>query len=177
MHSTAANAIGRIAIRYEDHGAHEWLWKHAPCSWRGKVNLEFTTVPLRHIERAGSGTDPGRVSRWLLHMQTGRAVPPPIVCRTEHEYLYVHDGNHRCAALNQLFGGDEGATLRVAVAAPKPGFHFHYRWFARYGTYVLEPVRGSHSTPRVLPADAHSVFPGRTMVLVAHPDDETACAG
>ncbi len=121
MHTTGATAIGKVAVRFEDHGVYDWLWRHAPCTWYGKVETKFTSIPLRRIERSESCTHPNRISEWLAMMRAGRAVPPPIVCRTEHDYFYVHDGNHRCAAMYELFGGDENSIIRVALMVPKAG--------------------------------------------------------
>jgi LmbE family N-acetylglucosaminyl deacetylase len=50
------------------------------------------------------------------------------------------------------------------------GFRFVYRFFGTHGTYLLQPVAPLLSSNRPLRN-------GRTLVLVAHSDDETACAG
>jgi LmbE family N-acetylglucosaminyl deacetylase len=177
MYTMAASAAKQTSIRFEDHGAYAWLWSQAPCSWRGRVDLEFISVPLRLLQPAGTLKDPAVVSAYLKRMRTGRAVAPPVVCATERGTFYVRDGNHRYDALQEFFGGGDSGEVRVALAVPRPGFQFRYRWFGAYGTYILEPLAENvrafpmHSSR---PAEA---FTGRSMVVVAHPDDETGGCG
>ncbi|MFB3915378.1 MAG: PIG-L family deacetylase [Terriglobales bacterium] len=135
--------------------------------------MEFDTVPLGRVEHAGSLMDPAVIARWLRKIRTGRAIPPLIVCPTEHNTFYVFDGNHRHQALHIAFSGDTSVPLRVGILRPRAGYQFRYRWFQSYGTYVLEP---SSAPPRSL-CDVRACFPGHTLVLLAHPDDDMACAG
>jgi LmbE family N-acetylglucosaminyl deacetylase len=75
---------------------------------------------------------------------------------------------------------DSATLVRVAVVVPGPGFFFRWRWFSTYGTYVLEPERRRYCrhVGKPLASDARfSPLLGKTLVLVAHPDDETGgCA-
>src|SRR5205814_9182915 len=64
----------------------------------------------------------------------------------------------------------------------KHGFHFRYRWFGTYGTYLLEP-RLSHlrRNTKILPREtgrSGGLGPllHRTLLIASHPDDETTCA-
>jgi LmbE family N-acetylglucosaminyl deacetylase len=169
MYGNSATAR-RKEIRYNDHRSYLWLWGHAPCVWRGNVDLQFASVPLDSLQPAGCLLDPAVVITHLRRMRNGRPLAPPVVCATESGRWYLHDGNHRYEAMRIYFSGNDGASVRVAIAVPKPGYKFRYRWFATHGTYLLEP-----GAPPLLPA--MRPFSGRTMVLVAHQDDETACAG
>lgn len=178
MYGTAAATARTPRIRYGDHGALNWIWQQAPCTWYGKVDLEFIAVPMRLLEPAGSWTDPAIVSEWLMAMKTGRTVPPPIVCSTDRGTLYVYDGNHRYEAMRELFGGNPEAQVRVARVAPRSGYHFSFSWFGNYGTYVLKRVPAKVTDHRRLARRARPKAPlGQTMVLVAHPDDETGGCG
>lgn len=177
MHGRIA-AVKQTSVRYEERASQCWLWKESPCKWQGKVELQFTSVPLRQLEPAGSWTKPATVSKWLRHLNTGRHIPPPVVCATERGTLYIRDGNHRYEALLQFFGGNRDARVRVALVVPKRGYEFHYRWFATYGTYVLERAFSLHGQRRVTRTrTGPSERLGNTLVLVAHPDDEIGCAG
>jgi len=136
-----------IRIRYEDHGSHTWIWREAPCSWNGRVEVEFITASFRQLEPSGSLTDPAVVEKWIRRMQTGRTVPPMIVCTTERGTLYIRDGNHRYEAMRRFFIDNPDAKVRVARVVPAAGYGFRYRWLSRYGTYILEPTdafRGPH---------------------------------
>jgi LmbE family N-acetylglucosaminyl deacetylase len=173
MHAVATPALTN-AIRYNDRGSYLWLWAHAPCSWKGNVELRFATVPLGSLQPAGTLMDPAVVAAQLRRMQRGRALAPPVVSATESGTWYIHDGNHRYEAMQTFFSGFSGnreVSVRVAIAVPNAAYQFRYRWCGMYGTYLLEPVASLLST------NAPGPFIGRTMVLVAHQDDETACAG
>lgn len=179
MCNTATAQARSTSIRYGESGSRDWLWTGAPCSWQSRVDLQFTTVPLGQLEPAGSWTHPAVVSKWLARMRAGRTVPPPVVCETDHGTLYVHDGNHRYEAMRSLFAGDIEAPVRVARLVPRPGYQFRHRRFGTYGTYALEPLWETSGINRRARRCVHSRAPlGRTLVLVAHPDDETGgCAG
>lgn len=178
MHTRLAASTAKITIRHQDHGAWAWLRTQAPCNWQGRVDVEFIAVPFQRLQPAGSCTDPALVAEWLSRMRSGRGIPPLIVCTTERGDFYVHDGNHRYAAMQEFFRGREPAPVRVALLVPKPQFRFRYRFFARYGTYVLERVEHrTRGAADAMPAWTPAAFSGRTLVLVAHPDDETGCAG
>jgi hypothetical protein len=123
MHGRIA-AVKQTSVRYEERASQCWLWKESPCKWQGKVELQFTSVPLRQLEPAGSWTKPATVSKWLRHLNTGRHIPPPVVCATERGTLYIRDGNHRYEALLQFFGGNRDARVRVALVVPKRGYEF-----------------------------------------------------
>lgn len=169
MHAAATPALK--AIRYNDRGSYLWLWTHAPCSWKGNVELQFADVPLHSLLPAGSLKNPAMVAAQVCRMQRGRALAPPVVCATESGAWYIHDGNHRYEAMRTFLSGSDEASVRVAIAVPRAGYQFQYRWFGNYGTYLLQRVASLLST------NAPGPFTGRTMVLVAHQDDETACAG
>jgi LmbE family N-acetylglucosaminyl deacetylase len=153
-------------IRYNELGAYAWLWKQAPWLWIGHVDLQFTDLPLRLLRPSGCWTDPAVVAMHLSTLRNGRALTPLVVCNDSAGGWYIHDGNHRYYALREFFAGNDEAYVRVAIAVPHCRFHFVYRWFESYGTFVLEPA-----APVLKP------FRGRTLVLVAHQDDETVCAG
>ncbi len=167
----SATAAPRI-LRYNDRETYLWLWTQAPCAWKDNIELRFTEVPLRHLQPAESVADAAAVESQLRRMRQGRALPPLLVCATGSGALYIHDGNHRFQAMRVFFRGDGHARVRVAVAVPRPGYEFRYRWLGEHGTYLLEPAAPILSRATAVP------FTGRTMVLVAHPDDETGgCAG
>ena len=114
MYGTAAARVRKPPIRYGDHGSHDWMWKEAPCSWRGKIDIKFVNVSIRQLEPAGSWKHPAVVSKWRRIMRTGRTVPPLIGCATERGTFYIHDGNHRYEAMRGLFAGNPDAQVRVA---------------------------------------------------------------
>lgn len=169
-----------LAIRYIDYGAHAWLRSGAPCRWRGKTRLEFRHVPFKSLQASASGKHPQVVSAYERHLRAGKPIATPVVSTTEGGTYYIHDGNHRCEAIEKLFVGNPDANIRVAVVVPSRGFRFQWRWFGGYGTYVLEPEHLRCYRPvdrRTRPRTRMAPLLGRTMVLVAHPDDETGgCA-
>lgn len=173
--SSETTAVRRSTIiRYGKHGTNAWLWAQAPCRWQKNTRIEYITVPLDRLEPAGSLIQPKVTARWLAVMKNRRCVPPPVVCATETGTFFLFDGNHRYRAMQQLFGENPTAEIKVALVSPKPGFRFRYRWFSTHGTYVLEP---SFSATRPLRPRISLSPLGRTLVLVAHPDDETGgCA-
>lgn len=180
MNAAAATAIAaeKAKVHYADGATRAWLWAQAPCRWHGKVELNFRFVPLRLLKAAGSLKDPAVIGRWLQRMQAGRAIPPLLVCARDGGTYYVRDGNHRLEAIRTFLASHENAQVRVAVAIPKPGFQFRYRFFGSYSTYILEPESSSVRAPRCARGRTAPEFGGQTLVLVAHPDDETGgCAG
>lgn len=164
-----AVAVSRVSskIRYNELGTYEWLWEQAPWLWNGHVDLQFTDLPLSSLRPSGCCIDPAVVDIHLNTLRNRRALSPLVVCHDSAGGWYIHDGNHRYCALRDFFAGNDQAHVRVAIAVPHVGFQFVYRWFETYGTFVLEPAAP------VLKA----AFSGRTLVLVAHQDDETACGG
>jgi len=166
-------------IRYNDYGAHAWLQTGAPCRWRGRTDLEFRDVALRSLQPSSSGRDPEVVSEYLHCMRTGKGVAPLVVCETGSGTYYIHDGNHRHEAMRTLLE-DADALVRVAVVVPSPGYYFRWRWFSAYGTFILEPERRRQRRRVGKPVARDSRLRpllGSTLVLVAHPDDETGgCA-
>lgn len=153
-------------IRYNELGTYTWLWNQAPWLWNGHVDLQFTDLPLSFLRPSGCWIDPAIVAMHLSTLRNRRALAPLVVCNNSAGAWYIHDGNHRYYALREFFAGNDQAHVRVAIAVPHFGFHFVYRWFESYGTFALEPA-----------APVLKAFPGRTLVLVAHQDDETICAG
>lgn len=178
--AAVAPAREDLAIRYIDYGAHAWLRRGAPCRWLGKTRVEFRHVPFRTLQAAASGKHPQVVCAYEKHLSAGKPIPPPVVSATEGGRYYIHDGNHRCEAIEKLVAGRTDISIRVAVVVPKTGFHFQWRWFGAYGTYVLEPDHLHRYRPvdrRARPRARVAPLLGRTMVLVAHPDDESGgCA-
>lgn len=176
----SATSVARSRIRFIDHDCHAWIATQAPCRWLKNVDLRFSEVPLSLLEDSGSPRDPAVVAKWSLRMQHGRGVPSLIVCKTSHGTYCVQDGNHRLSALRDFYSDKTEANVRVACVVPHNGFEFHYHRFGAYGTYVLQRVawvepQGEFREP--VP-DQLSPLAGRTLVLVAHPDDETGgCAG
>jgi len=170
MHAAAVPAPNN-SIRYSDQGSYLWLWRHAPCSWRENVTLRFADVPIGALSPAGCGTHPAVTAGHLQRLRKGSAIAPLVVCDNGAGGWYIHDGNHRYHAIREFSAGNKDAQVRIAIAVPNVGFRFVYRRFASYGTYLLEPVAP------LLPTNAPLLFGRRTMVLVPHQDDETACAG
>jgi len=125
------------AVAYNPDFSEKWILYLSPEEWRGRVRAEFREVPLGLLEFAGCEVDPDVIAGWVATLREGRQVPPPVVNETPHGAYYVHDGNHRLLALRKALGPQ--ATIRVAVAVPKRGYHFSFRRFPSYGTYVLEP--------------------------------------
>lgn len=181
MYGTAtARAREDLGIRYNDHGAYEWLRSAAPCRWRGNTKVEFRYVPFRTIRAGVSGKHPNVVSAYVNRLQNGSPIAPPVVSAAQGGTYYIHDGNHRCEAIEKLVLANADAHIRVAVVVPKLGFRFQWRWFGEYGTYILEPEYLKRYRPvdrRARPGAKVAPLLGRTMVLVAHPDDESGgCA-
>lgn len=179
----------KLTIRYQDHLSWQWVWLNAPVRWRGNVDLIFRNISYAELERAGNRLNPVRVEQWISKLEQGAPIPPPIVCATERDSLYLRDGNHRHEALRRFLGNTSAhAEVRVAIAVPKAGFEFRRHKYGEYSTYVLvpqplrqscsgylsdlmaEPHRGEFGLAQEVPLFA------RPLVLVAHADDETACA-
>jgi len=141
-----------IRLRYSDNSVFRWFYAKAPCRWHGRVTLHFEDVPFGTLLPAGSWTHPDGVANWLWRMQAGRAIPPPVVCRTRLGGFYLFDGNHRYEALQEYLGEAAGdASIRVAVLMAKQGYEFQYRYFDTYGTYVLVPSHGAAFTRKLWP--------------------------
>lgn len=177
----AGTAIGlsksNFDIRYCDQGVFTWLWTQAPCAWQEKTTIEFREVSLGELQGATSGKNPATVARYVEAIERGKNFAPLVVCTTGHGTYYVHDGNHRLRALRSV-ADEEGLDLRVrvAVVVPKQGYVFQWRWFRTYGTYVLEPegmYRYRPISDRARYRAELQPLLGRTLVLLAHPDDET----
>ena len=129
--------MSAAAVTYNPDFSEKWILFLSPEEWRGRVRVEFREVPLGLLEFAGCEIDPDVIEGWVATLREGRQVPPPVVNLTPHGSYYVHDGNHRLAALRRVLGPD--ARVRVAIAVPLRGYHFRFRRFSSYGTYVLEP--------------------------------------
>jgi hypothetical protein len=140
MSTSAVSKCAQNPIRYSDISASLWLWSGAPVSWRNRVDLRLHDVGFFELEPANTLKHWDVLAWWTRLLSEGRAIPPIIVSRTEHGSLYVHDGNHRLAAMRIRFRNRlSKLRVRVAVLEPRPGYVFRYRWFGQYGTYVLEP--------------------------------------
>jgi LmbE family N-acetylglucosaminyl deacetylase len=196
MHSTSSikSVSCEALIRYQDHLAMRWVRLSAPLRWHGNVNLHFRMVRYSQLESAGSPKNPPVVAKWVRKLTTGKPIPPLIVCKTERNTFYLRDGNHRYEALLHTLGSvAANHRVRVVEVVPKPGFHFRYRWYRKYGTYVIKPTNlytssgqifqkhragGSVNSWRVSKDHQNESSPlfGRILALLAHPDDETACA-
>lgn len=181
MAATAVGLIGETRkIRYNDHGALDWLLTKAPCNWNARIDIEFRDVPLNRLQQASSPRNPKTIEDYRNKIALGRALSPLVVSETGNGTYYVHDGNHRIDAFRFGSLGAADIPVRVAVIVPRPGYRFQWRWFRDHGTYLLEPqalccYRREKRRPRYQP----SIEPllGRTLVLVAHPDDEVGgCA-
>jgi len=171
-----APATQNQAIRYEDNGSREWLWSEAPCRWHARITLEFRNVPFRALQAAASRKDPSVVFSYEQRLRLGRTLAPLVVSETGRGTYYIHDGNHRHLAMRSILAPD--SDVRVAIAVPTNGYHFQWRWFGTYGTYVLEPEGLCHfRATRKSARSGSSPLLSKTLVLVAHPDDETGgCA-
>jgi len=130
------------SVTYNDLFSEKWIRFLSPAEWRGNVEVEFREVPFSSLQHAGCCTDPVVVNGWLRTLRAGDPIAPPVAVLTESGQYYLHDGNHRFEALREYFGSDaDAATVRVAVAVPKPGYRFQHRWMGEYGTYLLESER------------------------------------
>jgi LmbE family N-acetylglucosaminyl deacetylase len=181
-------------VRYQDHLAIRWIRSCAPLRWHGNVDLRFRLVGYSQLEAAGNWRNPDVVAKWMRKLTTGQPIPPLIVCKTERNTFYLRDGNHRHEALHRAFGSvAANFPVRVVEVVPKFGFHFRYRWYRKYGTYVFEPTNLSRFSPRLVPLhvvsrsessccvshdhlDESSPLFGRVLAVLAHTDDETVCA-
>jgi LmbE family N-acetylglucosaminyl deacetylase len=185
------------AIKYCDHLSERWVWSRAPMRWHRAIDLQFRFVKLEALEPAGSLTRPDVLENWVQRLFQHKSIPPLIVCATPAGKFYVIDGNHRLEAIQRMMGNGFADTLvRVAEIVPKAGYHFRYRWMNSYGTYVLEPVELGRNPLRKRHSGSSTNRPvglvieqvrcelepglrqllGRTLFVLAHPDDETACA-
>ncbi len=167
-------------IRYSDQGVLEWLRAKAPCNWNGRIDVEFREVPLNRLQQASSPRNLQTVEDYGTKIAFSRALSPLVVSETGHGTYYVHDGNHRVDAFRSVAADSADFRVRVAVVVPHPGYSFVWRWFRSYGTYVLEPEElCSFRREKKRPRYRREMEPlmGRTLVLVAHPDDEVGgCA-
>jgi hypothetical protein len=129
-------------VVYNDGFSEKWVNYLSPDEWRERVSLEFREVPCSSLEPAGSNLDPEVVQGWRRLIEEGVSVAPPVCVETERGTLYIHDGNHRFAAMEEYFGeGGECATVRVAIAVPGGGFAFRKVDYADYSTYELKRAR------------------------------------
>lgn len=170
-----APARDKSQLRYSNYGAYAWLRSGAPCRWASRTGIEFRYVELRRLQQASSGKDPGIVSSYVRKIRSGKVIAPLVVSETAAGTYYVHDGNHRHEALRTVLRSP-ATLIRVAVLVPKAGYCFRWRWFSQYGTYVLEPDRlGRFCAVERHVTRSARIRPllGKTLVLVAHPDDET----
>jgi LmbE family N-acetylglucosaminyl deacetylase len=177
----AATRVARPLIRYNDFESKQWWFTQSPCHWSTNSRLEFTDVPLSLLESSGSMRRPDLAAKWKRRAEEGRGFPPLIVSKTSHGTYYVHDGNHRLDVLHRIYEDDRDVLVRVACVVPRVGYCFRFRRFRDYATYRLEPTRNpqgyTQRAPQRLPRTLRPLAK-RTLVLVAHPDDETGgCAG
>jgi LmbE family N-acetylglucosaminyl deacetylase len=184
-------------VKYCDHQAGAWIRQQGPLRWRDHVDVQFKNIGFETIEAAASLRQPEVVSKWLNRLERRLPIPPLVVCGTTYGTFYVLDGNHRVDAFSRFLDGRfEAIPIRVAEVVPKAGYEFRYRWLKTFGTFLLEPAEPAHpaGVHRVSRVPAEIVLPGdrveqltgdvselavlfgRTLALVAHPDDETACA-
>lgn len=174
MPSTATRPARHYpAVRYNDLLTLQWLWAGAPCRWRGNVTVRFTEVPFSRLQRAGSLTHYDVLDRWRTRLRMQQPVPPLVVCATGQGSFYIHDGNHRYAALAEYFGDTAShARVRVALVVPRSG-HFQYRWFGTYGTYVLVRVsqqgEAKPRSPAAAPSTGGLVTPLMTAAGISGP--------
>jgi hypothetical protein len=125
-------------VRVSDAAAYAWLWTQGPCSWRGKVSLEFRDIAFEELQPATTLKHWDVLATWTRQVACRRVIPPLIVSQLESGRYYIHDGNHRCEAIRVCFRRQlKRLRLRVAVLHPELGYTFSYRWFGTYGTYVL----------------------------------------
>lgn len=170
-----APARDESQVRYSDYGAYAWFRSGAPCRWANRAEIEFRYVELRRLQQASSGKHPEIVSSYVRKIRNGNVIAPLVVSETVAGMYYVHDGNHRHEAMRTVLR-DPATLVRVAVLVPRSGYCFRWRWFSNYGTYVLEPenlCRFRAVERRVTTSARIRPLLGRTLVFVAHPDDET----
>jgi hypothetical protein len=129
-----------LPIRIADSAAESWLWSNAPCSWRGRVNIDLRSIDFDLLEPAKTLKHWDVLALWTRQIACRRQIPPLIVSLTERGTYYIHDGNHRFEAIRVCYRNHlKRLRLRVAVLKPKPGFAFEPRSFATHWTYQLAP--------------------------------------
>jgi hypothetical protein len=127
-------------IRIADSAAHDWLLRHAPCYWRGKVSLEIRSLDFDLLEPARTLKHWDVLAVWTRQIACRRQIPPLIVSLTERGTYYIHDGNHRFEAIRVCYRNHlKRLRIRVAILKPKPGFAFEPRSFTTHWTYQLAP--------------------------------------
>lgn len=124
------------SIRYNDTFSEKWVVFLSPLEWRGRVDLEYRSVPISQIQHAGCAIDPDVVHGWMVAMHEGVPIPPPVATVTERGTYYLHDGNHRFDALRNVLSPD--ATVRVAVVKPLAGYRFARVPIGDTYTYILQ---------------------------------------
>jgi hypothetical protein len=129
-------------LRVSDAAAYAWLWSQAPCFWQGKVSLVLREIAFEDLQPASTLKHWDVLATWTRQIACRRIIPPLIVSEVDDERYYIHDGNHRFAAIRICYRRQlKRLRLRVAVLQPEPGYAFTYRWFGSYGTYCLTKSR------------------------------------
>jgi hypothetical protein len=128
-------------LRIADIKAYQWFWSNAPSYWRGKVDLEIRFIDFNLLEPANTLKHWDVLATWTRQISCRRQIPPLIVSQTPRETYYIHDGNHRAAALRICFRKHlKRLRVGVAVAKPREGYRFQWREFSTHGTYQLVPI-------------------------------------
>lgn len=138
-------APDRTRVAYDDETARAWLELYSPDEWHGHVLMQFCWARFEHLLPAGSLRRPYIVEEYVKRLRQGKAIAPPIACRSREGQLYLHDGNHRYYALREYFGpGCWHQQVRVGLMLPKKGYEF--AWVERdgWGTYELRPKTEAH---------------------------------
>lgn len=142
MQAATATKTYEPKVRFADHGAREWVWRHSPQRFRKRAELVFQNVAFKHLEIAGSLRHGDVIARWQQRLARGYAIPALVASATPHGTFYLHDGNHRYFAMREHFGEQVWELpVRVALLRPTAGYQWHYHWFGSYGTWLLKPAR------------------------------------
>jgi Domain of unknown function (DUF4118)/ParB-like nuclease domain len=132
--------MAATAVRYNNCFAEKWIRDLSPPEWRGRVEVEYVDVPLSSLEHAGSWTDPAVVQGWVTTIRNGGTIPPLVGVLTERGTYYLHDGNHRLEALQEVLGEQSHQLVRIGMAVPQAGYYFVHRQLDGYSTYLIERV-------------------------------------
>jgi hypothetical protein len=124
-----------MTVHYNECFAQKWVEHLSPIEWRNTVTLRFIDVSASRVEPAGCRLDPDVVKGWARRIGEGVPIPPPVGSVTERGTYYLHDGNHRIAALAEALEDTE--TVRIGVVTPIAGYRFERLRQQNYYTYAL----------------------------------------
>lgn len=127
-------------MRYNECFTIKWVEYLSPTEWHGTVTLQFIDVDRWLVEPAECRLDPDVIAGWARRIEEGTSIPPPVGSLTEKGTYYLHDGNHRFAAIAQTT--KEIEQIRIGMVTPIKGYKFERVHRKTYSTYALS------TTPR-----------------------------